>query len=484
LKRQKQNKLPEEHSDEFNSIFEALNEDYLQGDEIAPTQNEIVEEIIKCRSQDTTQSIIYPGHLTLDDWQKEILTASGNLCINCGRQVGKSTIVSIKASEYIIHNPKKSVLIISVTEDQAEMMIQKILLYLYDNYKPFVSRGNKRPTKHQIQLNNGSSVKCKAVGQAGIGVLGLTIDILIADEAAYMPEAIWQSVTPMLLTTGGSIWLISTPNAQEGYFYETYTNPSMHFKTFHINSEEVAKLRPEPQSSIMLEYLRREKARMTELQYAQQYLAQFLEELQQLFPDSLINSCQTEERTNKAEPNAEYYLGVDVARMGADETTFEVLERLQDGTLIQRDNQIHVKQLTTVTTDQILALDCAYDFRRIFIDDGGLGVAVFDALLAHPQTSSKVVAINNASRSITRDDKRRKKLLKEDLYMNLKNLMERGQIKLLKDNEIFASLKSLVVESNEVTHDMRIYGRYTHIAEGLIRAAWCNAHRSLNIYLY
>jgi phage FluMu gp28-like protein len=257
----------------------------------------------------------------------------------------------------------------------------------------------------------------------------------------------------------------------------------MGFKTFHINSEEVANLRPSPQKEIMLDYLRREKARMTELQYAQQYLAQFLEELSQLFPDKLIESCQTEERTNKAYPECEYYLGVDVARMGKDATTFEIFERQWD-ILVQRDNQSHTKQLTTETTDQILALDCAYDFRKILIDDGGLGVAVFDALLATPQTSGKVVAINNASRPLNRDETRKKKILKEDLYMNTKNLMERGVIKLLKDQEIFNSLKSVVIESNEVTKDIRIYGQDTHIAEGIIRAIWGFKNRPLDVDLY
>jgi hypothetical protein len=441
-------------------------------------------------SETQTTSETSPKSITLnfvlDEWQQEVLKETGNLCINCGRQVGKSTIVAIKAAEYIVANPKKSVLIISVTEDQAEEMLQKILLYLHNNYKQYIKKGRERPTTHMIKMTNGSQVRCKAVGKTGVGVLGLTIDILIVDEASQMPEAIWPSVTPMLLTTGGSIWLISTPNAKEGFFYNAYTDPTMEYKTFHINSEEVANSRPEPKKSILLDYLRREKAHMTELQYAQQYLAQFLEELQQLFPDKLINSCQTEERTNKAYPECEYYLGVDVARMGSDETTFEIVERIGEH-LYQRDNQIYTKLLTTQTTDKILELDKAYDFRKILIDDGGLGVAVFDNLLTNAQTSRKVVAINNASRAINKDEwreNRRKKLLKEDLYMNLKVLMERGQIHLLKDDEIFSSLKSVTIESNEVTKEVRIYGRYTHVAEGLIRAAWCMKNRPLDIYLY
>jgi len=419
---------------------------------------------------------------TLDQWQKDVLAAEGNLCICSGRQVGKSQIIAIKAGEFIANNPNKKVLIISITEDQAVNMLQKIVLYLHDNYKKDIARGKDKPTKHKVIMKNGSEVVTKAVGQYGLGVLGMTCDVVVPDECAYLPEAIWQSITPMLLTTGGSMWLLSTPNAMQGYFYEAYTDPSMGFKTFHVNSVEVAEARPEPQRSIMMDYLRREKARMTELQYAQQYLAQFLEELGQLFPDELVKSSQVLVRPVEVRVNGEYYLGVDVARMGGDETTFEVLE-LDRGYFFHRENIVHTYTLTTETIDKVLELNKLYDFKKIYIDDGGLGVAVFDQLLKHPDTKRKVVPINNASRALDNDRNRTKKLLKEDLYLNLKHLLESGKLKLLKDDDISVSLKSIVCESVPNKNNIRIYGKYSHIVEGLIRAAWSVRERGLNIYI-
>ena len=419
---------------------------------------------------------------TLDKWQKEVLAAEGNLCICSGRQVGKSQIIAIKTAEYIANNPNKKVLVISITEDQAMNMLQKIMLYLFDNYKKDIAKGKHKPTKHKVRLVNGAECITKAVGQYGLGVLGMTVDIIVPDECAYLPEAIWTSITPMLLTTGGKLWLLSTPNARQGYFYEAYTNPEMGFKTFHVNSEEVAAQRPEPQRAIMLDYLKREKERMTELHYAQQYLAQFLEELNQLFPDDLIDSLQTLQRdSSSVTPSGEFYLGVDVARMGGDETTFEILEKINN-IFYQRENIIHKYTLTTETIAKVLELDVLYQFKKIYIDDGGLGVAVFDQLLKEDQTKRKVIAINNASRAIDVDKKRHRKLLKEDLYLNLKHLMELGHIKLLKDSTIFTSLKSIMVENNPSTNDIRIYGRYTHIAEGLIRAAWAVRDLRLNLF--
>jgi len=418
---------------------------------------------------------------TLDAWQKEILEAEGNLCINIGRQSGKSQIIAIKSAEFIRNNPNKLILIISITEDQAQRMLQKIILYLHDNCKDEINmKGNDKPTKHRITMKNGASVVTKAVGQYGLGVLGMTVDVVVPDECAYLPEAIWPSITPMLLTTGGVMWLLSTPNTKEGYFYEAYTNPEMGFKTFNYTSEAVAEKRPEPQRTIMKEYLRKEKARMTELQYAQQYLAQFLEEQRQLFPDDLIQSLQILQRTHsQTVPTVgEYFLGMDCARMGGDEITYEIFEK-RNNIFYQVENLIYKYKLTTETTDKVLELDKLYDFKRIYIDDGGLGVAVFDQLLATEQTRRKVVPINNASRPLD-IDKHRKKILKEDLYLNTKGMMERKEVFFLNDIEIFKSLKSIILESNK-TGDIRIYGRDSHVTEGIIRALY--AFRDKNIPL-
>ena len=132
---------------------------------------------------------------------------------------------------------------------------------------------------------------------------------------------------------------------------------------------------------------------------------------------------------------------------------------------------------------KVLELDRIYNFKNIYIDDGGLGVAVFDQLLNNSQTKSKVVAINNASRSLDKDENRSRKLLKEDLYLNFLSMMERGDVQLLKDADIFRSLKSIMIEHDVSKANIKIYGRYSHITEGLIRAAWANHSTRLNLWV-
>ena len=54
--------------------------------------------------------------IDLDPWQQDVLNTNCNLHIRAGRQVGKSFIVSRKAVEYAVANPRKTVMIIAFTE--------------------------------------------------------------------------------------------------------------------------------------------------------------------------------------------------------------------------------------------------------------------------------------------------------------------------------------------------------------------------------
>jgi hypothetical protein len=55
-----------------------------------------------------------------------------------------------------------------------------------------------------------------------------------------------------------------------------------------------------------------------------------------------------------------------------------------------------------------------------------------------------------------------KRLLKEEMYFNLLNLMEKGQIKLLDDDELIASLSSVQYERNE-QNKLIIFGMLTSL---------------------
>ncbi len=422
-------------------------------------------------------------NLKLDKWQEEVLKTKGNLCICSPRQMGKSTIISQDAGEYAVKNRNKSIMIVAHVERQALLLFEKVLSYIYTNYKKLIKKGKDRPTKHEIKLINGTTIRCLPTGDTGYGIRGYTIDRLYADEAAFIQEEVWAAVTPMLATTGGDIILLSTPFGIDNYFYRMFHNDK--FTSIHVDAGEVIKNRQEPQKSNLINFRADEKERMTKLQYQQEHLGLFVGGIMRFFPDELIESCMTIPNSSASLSVGDNFLGVDIARMGGDETVLLSVDRINRERVKMISLEIPEGQTLTDTARLIIHADKQNNYKKIYLDDGGLGVGVYDILFEDPQTKRKVVGLNNAKRSIDiepgKDNPRKKVLLGEDMLINLKILMERGLIELIDDPRVRQSLRSMQYEFEDRT--LKIYGTYSHIVEALKRAVWCIKDKHLKIWV-
>jgi len=429
--------------------------------------------------------------ISLDPWQKKFIETKGDKMLCTGRQVGKSVVCGIDAGRYAIRNKKKIILMIAPTERQAYALFEKTLDYIYNNAKNMILKGRKRPTKSKISLSNGTIIWCLPTGLTGLGIRFLTVHRLYADESARIPLAVWDAVTPMMLTTGGDTILLSTPFGTEGYFYDVLINKKNAFNSytrFRTDSLKVMKERKvcaswtSFQREKSIQRIEQEKARMSALAYAQEYMGQPLNDLKQVFPDKLLKEICVLSRPEQISETKDYYLGQDIAGMGRDLSTWEILDGTNSQDIRQVENitkrRTHTPERVKLTTE----LEGTYRFKKIGIDDQGIGSGDFGYLLHNLTTKRKTISLNNASRALNSDGTKQKKLLKEDMYTNLLAMMENKRIKLLKDEDIFHSLRSVQFETNR--GKTRFYGRNTHIAEGLIRAAWLVKTKPLNIYIY
>ena len=434
--------------------------------------------------------------LRLDKWQQEILNTQGHVLLCTGRQVGKTYIFSRKAAERMVSTPGSRIIVVSLTEDQAQLMIIMTLHHLESNYKYLIKKPySKNITKNKIVLKNGSQILARPVGNTGDAVRGFTGDVLIVDEASKMPEMMWTAAKPTLLTTGGEIWMCSTPFGKQGYFYDCFLNKHDRFKVFHVSSEEVIQNREicdtwsKETKKAALRHLDEEKQDMSTLQYGQEYLGLFLEDLQMLFTDELIHHICVLDRPSIINRGANYYMGVDIARLGEDASTFQILNWIDRKTIRQVESIITQKQLTTQTFDKICNLERQYSFKKIGIDagSGSLGVGILDFLLREPIVRKKVIALNNLSRALDHRGERKRVLLKEDMYLNLLSLMEKDWIKLLNDEEVRLSLRSVqyeYVRKQGMPTKFRIFStkhKDSDIVEGLVRAAWLANQKHINI---
>lgn len=418
-----------------------------------------------------------------DKWQQAVLDHQGCACLRTGRQVGKSEVVSTKASNFALENPGTSTLIIAASQRQSSLLFEKVRANLDAREDQGEEIYLEKPTLTRIMLSNGSRIYSLPAGRTGYFIRGFTIDMLIADEAAYIPETVWNAVIPMIAVSRkargmGYLILLSTPFGKGGYFYKAFTDPD--FKAFHVSSEDCPR--------IPKDFLKKERERMTKAEYRQEYQGEFTDEWNQFFSSDLIKKCMTFIEWKKSEdhnPMARYYLGVDIARYGGDENAFVICE------LYKTDLKI-IKCFTTArisTTDtigRIEVIDKEYDFNKIFIDDAGVGGSVTDILI--DRLGRKVMGLNNASKRIQiQGEDKKKGILKEDLYSNALMLMETNKLTMISNRPLMRSLKSITYQygdANTSHRKIKIFGDYSHLSEALVRACWCIKERGLDIYIY
>lgn len=434
--------------------------------------------------------------IQLDNWQKEVLAYEGDILLCTGRRVGKTYILARKAIDLMVKRANTPIIIISLTEDQAKIILSMALNYLKEKYPSYLGKGRAKPTMKQVTLINKSKMIVRPVGNTGNGARGFEGGVLIVDEASRMPKMFWLAAKPILLTTNGQIWIGSTPFGKEGYFWERFNeaynlkDPNSRFKVFYISSEEAILNRPISdtwtiqQSEGAKRILEQERIEMSKAEYAQEYLGLFSDDVNQFYPDELIQELCCLERMKR---RGDKFAGIDCAGFGEDKSTIEIFDKDRYDNLNQVENIILKNTYTTQLSDKILDLDKIYDFKGIGVDDGGVGFGVFSELMNIEETKRKTEALNNSRRPIDREGKKSKTLLKEEMHNNLKTLMIRRKIRFLNDDNIKNSLKSIqweVVRKENQEPRTRIFGRDSHIAEGIVRAVqMATQSKNLNIWI-
>lgn len=420
-------------------------------------------------------------NIKLDKWQKDYINAKGNTAVRAGRQSGKSFSQSIRTALFALLHKGKSkkivedmdtILITAGFERQAYelyMKVRRIIEYL----SPSMIKG--RPTMEKLELKNGVRILALPGGRDGAGLRNYAVIRLVVDEAHYVPDEVYNAIEPMLATTGGDMDLLSTPRGNVGKFYDAFQEGSG-FITFHTTSEQCPRI---PKS-----FLAQKKLTFTKMQYAQEYLAEFQDALQQFFPVGLIDPLMTLEPKGP-NPLGRYYEGMDIAGWGMDETSYVMMEMMPGNHMWMRNCETTQQTGIRETITKMRERDKLWHPKQVIIDSGsgGGGGAIFDLLIEDRQFKRKLIGINNSSKTISPDKSRSKKLIKEDLYNNVKRMMEMDEIKLLKNEDLRRSLLSIQFEWT-TDNNFRIFGKYSHITEGLIRACWAVKSKGLNIMAF
>jgi hypothetical protein len=214
-----------------------------------------------------------------DDWQARLLRSGASECIlNCGRQVGKSTVVAALALHTCLYKPGALVLVIAPSQRQSRELFIKLTGFLQCLEPP---EPREEETKLSQMLSNGSRVV--TLPGDGRTIRGYSSPALILmDEAAFIDDAVFDAAIPMLAAAPeGRIVLMSTPYISAGFFHALWHSAEgwwrMEFRT--TDCPRVSKE--------WLEARRREDP----LRFAREYECQFGSPDDSLFTVEMLDRC-------------------------------------------------------------------------------------------------------------------------------------------------------------------------------------------------
>ena len=205
-----------------------------------------------------------------DGWQKEIMiSAHPRKILCCGRQTGKSTVGAILATHKALTTPGSTVLVVAPGERQAKLLFSKAAALCRQAGYPLPAHSERRTG---LELSNGSVIE--ALPAVERTTRGYSVDLLICDEAAGIPDHDYYALLPSLIATRGERILLSTPRGKRGFFFELW-NSGEDWQRVMVRSDEVARIRPEDLASF--------RAAMPEEFFRQEFFCEFLETEGSLF---------------------------------------------------------------------------------------------------------------------------------------------------------------------------------------------------------
>lgn len=215
----------------------------------------------------------------VDPPQARVLRSEApRLLLNCTRQFGKSTVAALQAAHRAVYRAGTLVLCVSPTDRQSGLLFDKIAGFVRATPNaPRRTEDNKR----SMRLSNGSQV-VSLPGEPD-NIRGYSPDLVIIDEAAFCPDALFGAVGPMLAVTRGHLVLLSTPFGKRGAFYEAWANGGDDWDRLEVPATLCPRISPE--------FLERERRSMPDWLYRQEYGCQFTETLDAVFTHDQVQGA-------------------------------------------------------------------------------------------------------------------------------------------------------------------------------------------------
>lgn len=221
--------------------------------------------------------------LAPDAWQADLLgSTSRRVLMLCSRQAGKSTITSLIALHEALYVAPAMIVLVSPSQPQSTELFSKI--------NGFWQRLPGAPRAEQesltrLRLENGSRIVSLPGSERTVrGYSGATL--VIVDEAARVEDALIAAVRPMLATTNGRFFALTTPAGKRGWFYETW-HRGEGWERIRVTADHCPR--------ISAEFLAAEREALGPMQFQQEYGCEFFDAETSAFSTEMIEAALTDE---------------------------------------------------------------------------------------------------------------------------------------------------------------------------------------------
>jgi hypothetical protein len=259
------------------------------------------------------------------EYQKIILDCTANRVVTrCGRRIGKSEAIVIKALYFAFTNSPRArrkdsdnewaeglseVMMLAPFRSQVSDLFMRIREYINasPSLRNSIVRNVKNPTE-EVVLANGSRIKGFSAGtNSGSGAAssrGQDAHFLVLDETAYLQEEDLIAIQPVLGTVkDASLLASSTPVGPGDVFYNLCNDPG--YKEFFFPSF----VSPAWTEKLDIEMRRK----LSEMAYAREVLAEFGDTSAGVFQNRYVDMAQFpyEYQDKPRDPNLLYVIGGD-----------------------------------------------------------------------------------------------------------------------------------------------------------------------------
>jgi len=334
-----------------------------------------------------------------------------------GRQVGATLTASAIAADYALTNANQDVLVAAPFQETADELFRETK-ELLKNAEQHAALGVVSDNKREWEFDNGSRILSGTLGVDGVGQRGKSPSCVIVDEAAFVPDKIFDEVIEPFFLTHDSyeFYMFSTPAGKSGYYYQ---------KVEHDDSWYSPHWPSRINPLVDEEWLEEKRAEKDAITFDQEYRGEFREDEDAYLSHDIVKPAVDPDALEDVDPTARRVLGVDVARAGSDRSVFFDLD--------EHGNTRRLESEETSTIDgvvgRIKALhnDVGYDL--IVVDENAVGGGVVDFAQA---------GLGRVVREFTFTTKS-----KQNLYQSLRKDLEDGELTLPNHRRLIAELTSL-----------------------------------------